>query len=105
MNKNILIDFDKIQILTNKDKKTIEHRALKLAEETGEVAEAILSSNNISACGYKNKSKDDITEECIDVIIVASSIISQNCDNKLDIDFIQDLYEKKLKKWEDKISK
>lgn len=99
----MIINFSEIQRLTSLDKKTIEQRALKLTEETGEVAQAILSSKNISACGYKNKTKEDVIEECLDVIIVASSIISQSYSNNVDEEFVNCLYSKKLNKWKEKI--
>ena len=102
MNKKTLINFEEIQSLTKIDKKTIEQRTLKLTEEAGEVAQAILSYINACGCGYKNKSKYDITEECLDVIIVASSIISQNYDNEVDIEFVKEIYNKKLEKWKEK---
>ena len=105
MDNNKLLNFEEIRKLTEIDKKTIEQRALKLTEETGEVAQAILSNINACGCGYKNKSKHDITEECLDVIIVASSIISQNYDNEVDIEFIKKIYNKKLEKWKEKCSK
>lgn len=46
--------------------KSIEWQAAKLAEETGEVCQAILHD-----CRYY----DDIVQECIDVIQVAENII------------------------------
>lgn len=104
MNNNTLVNFEEIQKLTQIDKKTIEQRALKLTEETGEVAQSILSSINACGCGYKNKSKHDITEECLDVIIVASSIISQNYENEVDIELVKEIYNKKLGKWKEKCS-
>jgi NTP pyrophosphatase (non-canonical NTP hydrolase) len=102
MKHSTLLDFGEIQKLTCIDKKTIEQRTLKLTEETGELAQAILSNTNACGCGYKNKSKQDITEECLDVIIVASSIISQNYNNEVDIELIKDIYNKKLIKWKQK---
>ncbi|WP_250673028.1 MazG-like family protein [Paraclostridium ghonii] len=105
MNYNTLVDFEEIQRLTDIDEKTIEQRTLKLTEEAGELAQAILSQTNACGCGYKNKSKQDITEECLDVIIVASSIISQNYNNKVDIELIKNIYNKKLQKWKEKCEK
>lgn len=104
MNNKTLVNFEEIQKLTEIDKKTIEQRVLKLTEETGEVAQAILSNTNACGCGYKNKSNHDITEECLDVIIVASSIISQNYENEVDIELIKEIYNKKLGKWKEKCS-
>ena len=93
---------NEIQKLTSIDKKSLVERTLKLSEEVGEVAQAVLSYSNACGCGYKNKSKEDIIEECLDVIIVASAIISQNYDNKIDIENIKKIYHEKLEKWKDK---
>ncbi|RDY22974.1 hypothetical protein CHF27_010740 [Romboutsia maritimum] len=93
-----MIDFNVIKKLTALDSKTLIERALKLSEENGEVSEAILSYVKANGCEYKNKTKEDVIEECLDVIIVASSIISQVNDN-VDVEHI---YKCKLKKWEEK---
>jgi len=102
MENKTLVNFEEIQKLTSIDKKSLVERTLKLSEEVGEVAQAVLSYSNACGCGYKNKSKEDIIEECLDVIIVASAIISQNYDNKIDIENIKKIYHEKLEKWKDK---
>lgn len=102
MENKTLINFEEIQKLTSIDKKTLVERTLKLSEEVGEVAQAVLSYSNACGCGYKNKSKEDIVEECLDVIIVASAIISQNYDNNIDIENVKKIYREKLDKWKDK---
>ena len=102
MENKTLVNFEEIQKLTSIDKKSLVERTLKLSEEVGEVAQAVLSYSNACGCGYKNKSKEDIIEECLDVIIVASAIISQNYDNKIDIENIKKIYNEKLEKWKDK---
>ena len=102
MKDNKLVNFEEISRLTEIDKKTLLERTLKLSEETGEVAQAVLSYSKACGCGYKNKSKEDLLEECIDVIIVASSIISQSYDNDVDIENVKRIYNKKLVKWKEK---
>lgn len=97
-----IVDFKEIKRLNLIDKKSLMERALKLSEEVGEVSQAVLSSSNVCGCGYKEKTKEDIVEECLDVIIVASSIISQSYDNEINMDEIVNIYKKKLKKWEEK---
>ncbi|MEG2985747.1 MAG: MazG-like family protein, partial [Peptostreptococcaceae bacterium] len=81
MENNKLLDFKDIEKLTVIDKKTLVERTLKLSEEVGEVAQAVLSYSDACGCGYKNKTKEDVVEECLDVIIVASAIIAQSYDN------------------------
>ena len=102
MEDSKLVNFEEISRLTEIDKKTLLERALKLSEEVGEVAQAMLSYSNACGCGYKKKSKEDLVEECLDVIIVASSIISQSYDNDVDMETIKNIYNKKLSKWKEK---
>ncbi len=56
------------------EKKSSIEVCVKTMEELGEVAEAILSSKDISGCGYKGLTREDILEEVADVIICATSI-------------------------------
>lgn len=93
--------FDLIKEVADKDRKTVEQTALKLMEECGEVAEAILSFENAPACGYKGKSLDDIIEECCDVIIVAYTIAGSKY--KIPKSVIEDRLAQKLIKWDKKI--
>jgi NTP pyrophosphatase (non-canonical NTP hydrolase) len=92
----------RIQKLTTLEKKSLVLKALKLSEETGEVAEAVLSFEEASGSEYKQKTASDIVEECVDVIIVATSII-----NSLTMDDagVKNLFDIKLDKWENKMSK
>lgn len=83
--------------LSEKERKTLLQRALKLTEETGEVAEAVLSFMDAPGCGYKKKTEDDVVEEAIDVIIMASSIIFHAAP---DLNTVIPTLRKKLGKWE-----
>ena len=96
MDDNKLVNFEELSRLTEIDKKTLLERTLKLSEEVGEVAQAMLSYSNACGCGYKKRSKEDLVEECLDVIIVASSIISQSYDNDVDIETVKSIYNKNL---------
>lgn len=94
-----------INELTKADPKSLIERTLKLSEENGEVSEAVLSYGKVNGSQYKNKKIEDVEEECLDVIMVALSIISQINDSKINeekIKHIEELFETKLKKWEDK---
>ena len=75
-------------------------RALKLSEECGEVSEAVLSYFKACGCSYKGKTRKDIAEECLDVIIVALSILD-SVGYGVERDIL-DLYFSKLNKWESK---
>ena len=63
MEDNKLVNFEELSRLTEIDKKTLLERTLKLSEEVGEVAQAMLSYSNACGCGYKKRSKEDLVEE------------------------------------------
>lgn len=88
-----------IKELSLDNKKSLEQIALKLSEETGEVAQALLSQVGASGSEYKNLNADDVKEECVDVIIVALSLFYK-MDGK-DKEF-EDTFALKVKKWEEK---
>ena len=92
---------DEIFRLADLDKKDLTQKALKLCEEAGEVAQAVLSYTKAPVCGYKNKNQGDILEEVSDVIIVALSIARKLELSKEDINTV---IENKLAKWEKKIN-
>ena len=92
---------DEIFRLADLDQKDLTQKALKLCEEAGEVAQAVLSYTKAPVCGYKNKNQGDVLEELSDVIIVALSIARKLEFSKEDIDTV---IENKLAKWEKKIN-
>ena len=78
------------------DPKSLTQKALKLSEECGEVAEAVLSFTEAPGCSYKNKALADVVEETWDVIITAGSILYQlNVDEKTSVA----VRDRKLDKW------
>lgn len=97
-----MINFNLIDRIAKLDIKTLKEKSLKLTEESGEVAEAVLSYTETCGCGYKNKSKEDIIEECLDTIIVAASIISQVYDHNTDEEVVKKVFNTKMEKWETK---
>jgi NTP pyrophosphatase (non-canonical NTP hydrolase) len=68
---------EKIFASTEVDRKSLVEFGLKAAEELGELSEAILSFSNVSACGYKQLSRDDVVEEAIDVVIVCLAAMAK----------------------------
>jgi NTP pyrophosphatase (non-canonical NTP hydrolase) len=91
-----MIDLELIRSLTKLDGKTKVQRALKLCEETGEVAAAILSETNAPGCEYKKLDINDVKEEIADVIILAGSLIA---DYGFSDDEINQQIIKKCEKW------
>lgn len=92
--------FELITSVNETEEKTIEQKTLKLAEECGEVAEAVLSFTKAPACAYKGKTSEDVLEECADVIILASSIAMSANYNAEDI---MNKIKEKVVKWQSKI--
>lgn len=90
-----------IKTLSINNEKTLEHIGLKLAEETGECTQAILSYLKANGSAYKNLNSQDIKEECIDVIIVALSLFYKLEGNDEELKNTTCM---KLKKWEEKIN-
>ena len=71
MNKNLL---DYIKVLSLKDKKTLSQKALKVSEETGELAKVVLPFDNAHGTTHRFIEKGRILEESVDVILTAMSI-------------------------------
>lgn len=82
------------------ESKTIQQITLKLMEEMGEVAEALLSYDQAPGCKYKGKTIDDLKEEVIDTIIVAFVLTEKLGMEKEEIKAI---IKKKVDKWVDKV--
>lgn len=57
-----------VKELSKADEKSISEKGLKLVEEMGEVAEALLSYNKVKSCAYKDKSLEDLKEELGDLL-------------------------------------
>ncbi len=71
MNKELL---DYIKALSLKDKKTLSQKALKVSEETGELARVVLPFDNAHGSKHKFTEKHRILEEVVDVILSSISI-------------------------------
>jgi len=78
-------------------------KALKTAEETGELAQAVLSQEGAHSCAYKGKTKDDIIKEAVDVIQCAISVIAKVHEKEgFPSERFTEIYEEKLNAWEAK---
>lgn len=71
MNKEL---FDYIQELSKRDKKSLTSKALKVSEEQGELAKAILPFESAYACRHRFVDKYKILEEVADTMLAAISI-------------------------------
>lgn len=98
-----MIDFDRTIALSISDQKTPEQKALKTAEETGELAQAVLSCYGAPCCSYKEKSKDEILAEAADVIQCALSVVAKSFEEEgFPKERFELMYTFKLDKWEEK---
>jgi NTP pyrophosphatase (non-canonical NTP hydrolase) len=89
--------------LSKKERKTVMARMVKLQEESGELAVAILQNHGLKG-GKKSQAAihDNILEEGVDVIIIALSILGAYKFTEKDV---MDRMKDKLKKWEKIIHK
>lgn len=88
---------DKIERLSLANEKNEFEIALKLTEETGEVAQALLSAKNTSGSVYKTETIEDVKEESIDVTLVALSLFFKVGGT---IEELEETLNTKLNKWE-----
>lgn len=89
------MDLSKIARLSRREKKSLLQRSLKLSEETGELAEAVLSYTGAHGCGYKGLTSEDVAEEAVDVAQIALSIALMY----LTEEGVEAMLDKKLEKW------
>ena len=81
------------------DPKTPEQMTLKLGEECGEVAEAVLSYLKAPGCEGKGKTKSDVIEEIWDVIITSAALLYKIEEGEVDEKFSVKMRDKKINKW------
>lgn len=93
MNKEFL---DYVRTLSIRDKKTLSQKALKTAEEVGELARVVLPYDSAYATNHRFANPIDILEECIDTTLCSLSIAYQLgfSDDEIDEMFLE-----KSKKW------
>src|SRR5690348_15839903 len=91
----------KIQELTRLDKKDVFQKCLKLMEEAGELAQAVLSNQKAPTCEYKGLDKIDVGREVADTIICAMAV---GFMNDLTADQLNTFIWEKLDSWEKKIN-
>lgn len=84
------------------DKKSPDHKFIKLVEETGELAQAYLISKNSSGSGHRNKDDYSVVEEMADCLICLLSLMEILEINEADL---MDFVDIKVAKWVAKLSK
>lgn len=90
--------------LTQQDPKTLQERALKLAEEAGELAQAVLTVTKAPGSTYKTHTMEDVREEAVDAAICALSILAQASASREEFEAELDrLMKVKCAKWRSKL--
>lgn len=88
---------EKIRDLSRKEKKGLLEKTIKLQEELGELAEAVLIHTKASGSQYKKAVDKDIESEIADILLVSLDIFfSLTKDTQL----LAELLMKKCQKWE-----
>ena len=90
-----------IQEITDRERKSLMELALKTSEETGELAQAVLSFMKAPGCAYKGKTREDVDEEAVDVIICAAATLFRN-QVRTNAE-LRMVFQKKLDAWQRKI--
>lgn len=88
---------DYIEKLSNRDKKTITQKALKCAEETGELARKVLPYEDAHGTTHRFITNNSILEEVADVVLTALSI---GYDLGFSHDEIDDMIRNKAQNWQ-----
>lgn len=86
-----------INLLSKRDTKTLSQKALKAAEEVGELAAEVLPYEGAEGTNHRLPNSDAIAEECADVILVAYSILKAM--DRTDAEII-DVIQKKTDYWQ-----
>lgn len=81
------------------ERKNLVELGLKLAEEQGELAEAILCSQKAPGCAYKGLADGKVLEEGADVLLVTLTILFKAGYTPEDV--AAEL-ERKIRKWSEK---
>jgi NTP pyrophosphatase (non-canonical NTP hydrolase) len=89
--------FEYIKRLSLADKKTLSQKALKVAEESGELAKVVLPFDNAAGTIHRFIEKGRILEESVDVILTAISIAYELGYTHEDI---EDVMRLKAEKWQ-----
>ena len=91
--------------LTQADPKSLPERALKLSEEAGELAQAVLSVTKAPGSAYKNHTLADVREEAVDAAIVALSVLAHASSSEEEFQAeLNRLMNEKCAKWQAKVA-
>ena len=85
-----------IRALTTRDTKTLAQKALKTAEEVGELAKKVLPFENAHATTHRFVDRRDILEECADTMLCALSVAF---DLGFSVEDLDDMMQQKAQKW------
>lgn len=93
MNQNFL---DYVRALSKDDKKTLSQKALKTAEEVGELAKVVLPFDGAYATNHRMPQREKILEEACDTVLCALSVAY---DLNFSDEEIDQMLQRKAEKW------
>lgn len=97
-----MINFEYIKLLSERDKKDLASKTVKVAEEAGELAKKVLPFISAPGSHHKISSKADVLVEVVDTCLAALSIA---CELGFSEDEIRDVFTKKTIFWQELQSK
>jgi NTP pyrophosphatase (non-canonical NTP hydrolase) len=92
------LTFLRVQATLPLDTKNAVELALKTSEETGELAEAVLSVTGAPGNAYKEKNEMDVLEEAADVMICAVATLLRIIP-EITYEELLEMLDKKIRKW------
>ncbi|KRK36376.1 MazG-like family protein [Loigolactobacillus bifermentans] len=87
---------EQINQIADQEPKNLTQQTLKLMEEVGEAAQALLSSQGASGSGYKGLTTQNTQEEFVDVLLVTLAILRKLQPDQAITD---QLIQQKVAKW------
>lgn len=97
--KNILSALNNIVNVASAETNDLNARSLKLMEEVGELAQAILSHSKTRGCEYKEKNINDVNEEVAGVIISCLATAVKVNGGLENLDMYVPIIDQQLNKW------
>lgn len=94
-----MADYGRLSTLVVDKERTLTEKALKVNEEAGELAEAVLGYTKTSGNTYKAAmTKEDVKKEAADVIVTAASVFMDI--NGGTLDGLDEIIGEKMDKWQ-----
>jgi len=100
--KYVMVNFEYIKVLSERDKKDLASKTVKVAEEAGELAKKILPFISAPGSHHKISSRSEVLVEVVDTCLAALSIA---CELGFSEDEIREVFTRKTIFWQELQSK